>query len=124
MNLSFVLKARPFGSFPKMFGKLMFRKSVNAVICPIASITLLPNLSFPNILEMKQTGMLISYPSPLYTTQFNASLDPIFTLKYFFVDIKLLTTQVALVKNSGCPSINIKIQCFSGAASVKSIIHG
>ena len=38
----------------QMCGKLKFRKSVNAVICQIAAFTLFPNLSFPNISEMKQ----------------------------------------------------------------------
>ena len=44
----------------QIFGKLKFGKNVKSVIwqtCQIATITLFPNLSFPNISEIKQTDM-------------------------------------------------------------------
>ena len=51
----------------QMFAKLKFGKSVNSDIwqtCQIATFTLFPNLSFPNISEMMQTDV----PLVIYNT--------------------------------------------------------
>ena len=51
----------------QMFAKFKFRKSVNSDIwqtCQIATFTLFPNLSFPNISEMMQTDV----PLVIYNT--------------------------------------------------------
>ena len=51
------IKARLFASFPKCLENSSWANVRGFFICQIAAFTLFPNLSFPNISEMKQTDM-------------------------------------------------------------------